>query len=74
MKKPLDVSFRGFLFIELPCLLIRLEVQVEAAPEVEDLTYSAPSEEGTPEITHEHVDHKKNDGGGHAPGSSFFKR
>ena len=54
--------------------LFNLEVQVESAPVVEDLTYSSPSEEGTPEITHEHVDHTKNDGGSHAPGSSFFKR
>jgi preprotein translocase subunit SecA len=53
--------------------LFNLEVQVESAPVEEDLTYSAPSEEGTPEITHEHVDHKNSDGGGHAPGSSFFK-
>jgi preprotein translocase subunit SecA len=54
--------------------LFNLEVQVESAPVVEDLTYSAPSEEGTPEITHEHVEPNKNDDGGHAPGSSFFKR
>ncbi len=53
--------------------LFNLEVQVESAPEEEDFTYSAPSEEGTPEITHEHVEKNKNDGGGHAPGSSFFK-
>ena len=54
--------------------LFNLEVQVESTPEVEELTYSAPSEEGTPEVTHETLDHNKNDGGGHAPGSSFFKR
>ena len=54
--------------------LFNLEVQVESTPEVEELTYSAPSEEGTPEVSHETLDHNKNDGGGHAPGSSFFKR
>jgi preprotein translocase subunit SecA len=52
--------------------LFNLEVQVESAPVVEDLTYSAPSEEGTPEITHEHVERDENKGG-HTPGSSFFK-
>jgi preprotein translocase subunit SecA len=52
--------------------LFNLEVQVESAPAEEDLTYSSPSEEGTPEVKHEHVDHNKNNGG-HAPGSSFFK-
>jgi preprotein translocase subunit SecA len=52
--------------------LFNLDVQVESAPVVEDLTYSSPSEEGTPEITHEHVEHEENKGG-HAPGSSFFK-
>ncbi|MEY4276726.1 MAG: hypothetical protein RIS26_1189 [Actinomycetota bacterium] len=53
--------------------LFNLEVQVEQAPVEEDLTYSAPNEDGATEVTHEHVDHNKNDGG-HAPGSSFFKR
>ena len=52
--------------------LFNLEVQIESAPVEEDLTYSAPSEEGTPEITHEHVERNDNNGG-HAPGSSFFK-
>jgi preprotein translocase subunit SecA len=52
--------------------LFNLEVQVESAPVVEDLTYSSPSEEGTPEITHEHVEREEKKGG-HAPGSSFFK-
>ena len=52
--------------------LFNLEVQLESAPAEEDLTYSSPSEEGTPEVKHEHVDHNKNNGG-HAPGSSFFK-
>ena len=54
--------------------LFNLEVQVESAPVEQELTYSAPSEEGTPEVTHEPVENKKNDDGGHAPGSSFFKR
>jgi preprotein translocase subunit SecA len=54
--------------------LFNLEVQVESAPVEQELTYSAPSEEGTPEVTHEQVENKKNDDGGHAPGSSFFKR
>ncbi len=52
--------------------LFNLDVQVESAPVEEDLTYSSPSEEGTPEITHEHVERDENKGG-HAPGSSFFK-
>ena len=52
--------------------LFNLEVQIESAPVEEDLTYSAPSEEGTPEVTHEHVE-RNQDNGGHAPGSSFFK-
>ncbi len=52
--------------------LFNLEVQVAPAPEPEELTYSAPSEEGTPEITE--VAKDKNDNkGGHTPGSSFFK-
>ena len=51
--------------------LFNLEVQVApvSEPEPEELTYSAPSEEGTPEIVQENKDNK----GGHAPGSSFFK-
>jgi len=51
--------------------LFNLEVQVASAPEPEpeELTYSAPSEEGTPEVTHESKEKK----GGHTPGSSFFK-
>jgi preprotein translocase subunit SecA len=51
--------------------LFNLEVQVAPtpAPEPEELTYSAPSEEGTPEITHEAPENK----GNHKPGSSFFK-
>jgi preprotein translocase subunit SecA len=53
--------------------LFNLEVQVESTPELEELTYSAPSEEGAPEIHQEQVDHRKNEGGNHAPGSSFFK-
>jgi preprotein translocase subunit SecA len=51
--------------------LFNLDVQVAPtpAPEPEELTYSAPSEEGTPEITHEAPENK----GNHKPGSSFFK-
>ena len=54
--------------------LFNLEVQVESAPVDEELTYSAPNEDGAAVEVHEHVDHKPNDGGNHAPGSSFFKR
>jgi preprotein translocase subunit SecA len=50
--------------------LFNLEVQVESEPQSEELTYSAPSEEGTPEITHERQEPNK---GEHKPGSSFFK-
>jgi preprotein translocase subunit SecA len=51
--------------------LFNLEVQVTPTPEpaAEELTYSSPSEEGTPEVTQE----PKPSTGGHAPGSSFFK-
>ena len=52
--------------------LFNLEVQVAPAPEPEELTYSAPSEEGTPEVTEVAKDKNENKGG-HAPGSSFFK-
>jgi preprotein translocase subunit SecA len=52
--------------------LFNLEVQVAPAPEPEELTYSAPSEEGTPEVTEVAKDKNENKGG-HTPGSSFFK-
>ena len=52
--------------------LFNLEVQVAPAPEPEELTYSAPSEEGTPEVTEVAKDKPENKGG-HTPGSSFFK-
>jgi preprotein translocase subunit SecA len=53
--------------------LFNLEVQVEQAPVEEELTYSAPNEDGAAEETH-HTQENNNNGGGHAPGSSFFKR
>jgi preprotein translocase subunit SecA len=53
--------------------LFNLEVQIESAPVVEELTYSSPSEEGTPEIKQEPTTPNQGNGGGHAPGSSFFK-
>ena len=51
--------------------LFNLEVQVSQTPEpvTEELTYTSPSEEGTPEVTQEPKPSK----GGHTPGSSFFK-
>jgi hypothetical protein len=51
--------------------LFNLEVQVAPTPEpkAEELTYTAPSEEGAPEVVQE----KKENKGGHTPGSSFFK-
>jgi preprotein translocase subunit SecA len=51
--------------------LFNLEVQVSQTPEpvAEELTYTSPSEEGTPEVTQEPKPNK----GGHTPGSSFFK-
>jgi preprotein translocase subunit SecA len=51
--------------------LFNLEVQVSQTPEpvTEELTYTSPSEEGTPEVTQEPKPNK----GGHTPGSSFFK-
>jgi len=51
--------------------LFNLEVQVSPTPEpmAEELTYTSPSEEGTPEVTQEPKPNK----GGHTPGSSFFK-
>jgi preprotein translocase subunit SecA len=54
--------------------MFNLEVQVAQAPEPEpeELTYSAPSEEGTPEVV-EAPKENKNNKGGHTPGSSFFK-
>lgn len=54
--------------------MFNLEVQVAPAPEPEpeELTYSAPSEEGTPEVTEVPKENKPNKGT-HTPGSSFFK-
>jgi len=58
--------------------LFHLDVQVEsAAVDQNELTYSSPNEDGQVDLVHEqHETHdvqKPNDGG-HAPGSSFFKR
>jgi preprotein translocase subunit SecA len=56
--------------------LFHLEVQVAPAAPPIKLMYSAPSEEGTPEVTEPEVQTPKqnpNQGKGHNPGSSFFK-
>ncbi|MEO0312802.1 MAG: hypothetical protein RL140_32 [Actinomycetota bacterium] len=54
--------------------MFNLEVQVASAVAQEELTYSAPNEEGDQEVVHEEREVKKPDTDGHAPGSSFFKR
>ena len=48
--------------------LFNLEVQVAAVPEPEVLTYSAPTEDGEPEVLTE-----PKSKGDHTPGSSFFR-
>jgi len=51
----------GFLF--------NLEVQIEQAPPIKNLTFSAPSEEGDTEVVSTSSDKPDN-----SEGSSFFKR
>ena len=64
----------GAIREEVITYMFNLEVQVASAAAQEDLTYSAPNEDGDTEIVHEEHEVKKPDTDGHAPGSSFFKR
>jgi preprotein translocase subunit SecA len=65
----------GAIREEVVTYMFNLEVQVASSAAQEDLTYSAPNEDGDTEIVHEEREVKKPDAdGGHAPGSSFFKR
>jgi preprotein translocase subunit SecA len=65
----------GAIREEVVTYMFNLEVQVASSAAQEDLTYSAPNEDGDTEIVHEDREVKKPDtDGGHAPGSSFFKR
>ena len=64
----------GAIREEVITYLFNLEVQVAPASTDDDLTYSAPNEDGNQEIVHEEREVKKPDTDGHAPGSSFFKR
>jgi preprotein translocase subunit SecA len=66
----------GAIREETVTYLFHLEVQVAPPAPPVKLMYSAPSEEGTPEITEPEVQTPKqnpNPGKGHNPGSSFFK-
>ena len=64
----------GAIREEVVTYMFNLEVQVAPSATQEDLTYSAPNEDGDNEIVHEDREVKKPDSDGHAPGSSFFKR
>ena len=64
----------GAIREEVVTYMFNLEVQVAPSATQEDLTYSAPNEDGDNEIVHEDLEVKKPDSDGHAPGSSFFKR
>jgi preprotein translocase subunit SecA len=64
----------GAIREEVITYMFNLEVQVASAAAQEDLTYSAPNEDGDTEIVHEEREVQKPDTDGHAPGSSFFKR
>jgi preprotein translocase subunit SecA len=65
----------GAIREEVVTYMFNLEVQVASSAAQEDLTYSAPNEDGDTEIVHEEREVKKPDtDDGHAPGSSFFKR
>ena len=63
----------GAIREEVVTYMFNLEVQVAPAGNDEDLTYSAPNEDGDQEVVHEEREVKKPDTNGHAPGSSFFK-